>query len=86
MPNHQFSLTPAMNDYLDRLMESGMYDNRDEIIHEALRLKIQQDQIHQTKLHKLQQEVALGAEQIEKGQIEEWDLKEFQKKLDLESV
>lgn len=47
------NLSPAFENYIQQQLESGMYNNASEVVREALRLKMQQDQIYHAKLDAL---------------------------------
>ena len=47
------NLSAVFEDYIRQQLDSGMYNNASEIIREALRLKMQQDEVYQAKLEAL---------------------------------
>ena len=65
------SLSPIFEDYIKQQLDSGMYNNASEIIREALRLKMQQDEVYQVKLKALRSAVVAG---LESGQAAEFDI------------
>jgi antitoxin ParD1/3/4 len=44
------NLSTVFEDYIKQQLDSGMYNNASEVIREALRLKMQQDEVYQAKL------------------------------------
>lgn len=56
------NLSTVFEDYIKQQLESGMYNNASEVIREALRLKMQQDEIYQTKLQALRSAIDEGLE------------------------
>ena len=61
------SLTPTLEDYTRQKVQSGLYNNASEVIREALRLMVEQDQ----KKQQLTELVSAGFKQIENGQFTE---------------
>ena len=57
------SLTPTLKDYARQKVESGLYNNASEVIREALRLMVDNDQ----KKELLKEAVTHGFQQIEDG-------------------
>ncbi|MBI5121585.1 MAG: type II toxin-antitoxin system ParD family antitoxin [Rhodospirillales bacterium] len=47
------SLTPSLEDIVRRKVESGLYNNASEVIREALRLMVSQEELHAVKLQAL---------------------------------
>jgi putative addiction module CopG family antidote len=60
-------LSPEAEALVRQLIARGDYDNPDTVVDEALRVLIERDQ-HA----KLKAEIAIGIEQIERGQVVEW--------------
>jgi antitoxin ParD1/3/4 len=58
------SLTPALEEQVRLRVESGLYNNASEVIRESLRLMLERDVMRQ----RLQAEVNLGAEQLQRGE------------------
>ena len=56
------SLSSTFEAYIQRLLDEGTYNNASEIIREALRLKMQQDEIYQTRLESLRAAIIQGEE------------------------
>ena len=47
------NLSAVFEDYIKQQLDSGMYNNASEVIREALRIKMQQDEVYQAKLEAL---------------------------------
>jgi antitoxin ParD1/3/4 len=47
------NLSPTVENYIRLQLDTGTYNNASEVVREALRLKMQQDAIYQTKLEGL---------------------------------
>lgn len=56
------SLSSTFEAYIQRQLDEGTYNNASEIIREALRLKMQQDEIYQTRLEALRAAIIQGEE------------------------
>jgi antitoxin ParD1/3/4 len=67
------SLTPALEDWVSRKVESGQYSTASEVIREALRLLQDHDQLREIRLAELKREIAIGLEQVERGELIEFD-------------
>lgn len=56
------SLSTKFEQYIQKQLEVGTYSNASEVIREALRLKMQQDEIYETKLAALRAAIVQGEE------------------------
>jgi len=56
------SLSSTFEAYIQRQLDDGTYNNASEIIREALRLKMQQDEIYQARLESLRAAIIQGEE------------------------
>lgn len=75
MSNIHVSLTPKLNDYVQSLLESGLYGNVSEIIREALRKQYQADVLQNNqKLSELQKAVQIGLDQAKNKQFSDINL------------
>jgi antitoxin ParD1/3/4 len=54
------SLSTTFEDYIQGQLEAGTYNNASEVVREALRLKMQQDEIYQAKLEALRSAIIDG--------------------------
>ena len=68
------SLSPTFESYIQKQLDQGIYNNASEVIREALRLKIQQDEIYQTKLEALRTAIIKGEES---GEATSFDIHEI---------
>lgn len=62
------SLTPELAGFVKDQVDSGMYHSASEVVREGLRLLRQQKQDRQTRLDRLRAEIALGVEQLDRGE------------------
>ncbi|MEI6729546.1 MAG: type II toxin-antitoxin system ParD family antitoxin [bacterium] len=76
------SLTPKLNDFVQELLDTGLYGNVSEIIREALREKYQsQTEAQSQKLIKLQKAIQVGLDQAEKSEFSNENIKDYLSKL-----
>ncbi|MEG4347723.1 type II toxin-antitoxin system ParD family antitoxin [Microcoleus sp. A003_D6] len=63
------SLTPELEKFVRQKVKTGRYLSVSEVILEALRLLEERDMQRQMRMEKLRQEVAVGIEQSDRGEI-----------------
>jgi antitoxin ParD1/3/4 len=68
------SLSTVFESIIQKQLDDGMYNNASEVIREALRLKMQQDEIYQTKLEALRAAIITGEES---GEATLFDMQEI---------
>ena len=68
------NLSPTFEAYIQEQLSNGMYNNVSEVIRDALRLKIQQDEIYQTKLEALRAAIMHGEDS---GEFMPFNMKEI---------
>ena len=56
------SLSTTFEAYIQKQLDEGTYNNASEVIREALRLKMQQDEIYHTRLESLRAAITHGEE------------------------
>ena len=56
------SLSATFEAYIQKQLDDGTYNNASEIIREALRLKMQQDEVYQARLESLRAVIIRGEE------------------------
>lgn len=77
------SLTPKLEQIVQKKVNSGLYSSASEVIREALRAFMQQERLHDLKLKELRKEIAVGIQQADsKKLIPEKDVfKKIRKKI-----
>jgi len=68
-----FSLTPELEQLVQQKVESGLYPSASEVIHAALRLLEERDRARQARRNRLREEIAIGIEQIDRGEYTSYD-------------
>ena len=63
------SLTPELEQYVNKRVESGLYHSASEVIREGLRLLKEKDEIYQRKLEQLRRDIQIGIDQADRGQV-----------------
>lgn len=76
------SLTPELEQLVNKKVKSGLYHSASEVIREGLRLLKEQDDMRQSRLSQLRQEVEIGAEQLERGKYTDYDAENLQPLVD----
>ncbi len=74
------SLSSTFEAYIQKLLGEGTYNNASEIIREALRLKMQQDEIYQARLESLRAAIIQGEESGEATPFDMQDITQEAKK------
>jgi antitoxin ParD1/3/4 len=63
------NLTPELEEFVQRKVRSGLYNNQSEVVREALRLLAQHDEVRLAHLERLRAGVAEGIAQADAGQL-----------------
>ena len=75
------SLTPDLEQVVRRKVESGLYLSTDDVLREALRLLDDRDRLRAMKLEELRKEIAVGIEQVERGEVAPLDMDAIRSKV-----
>jgi antitoxin ParD1/3/4 len=67
------SLTPQLEEFIRRKVNSGLYHSASEVVREALRLLEERDRLREMRLKILRKEIQEGIDQIEHGEYTEYD-------------
>ena len=68
------NLSPTFDSYIRKQLESGTYNNASEVIREALRLKMQQDEVYNTKINALRAAIIIGEQSGESSSFDMQDI------------
>jgi antitoxin ParD1/3/4 len=70
------SLTPELEKFVAKKVASGLYQTASEVIREGLRLLRERDDQQRRKLEELRKEIAVGIEQLDRGEAGPLNAKE----------
>ena len=68
------SLTPELAQFVQDLVQTGMYHSSSEVIRDGLRLLREREQLRQIRIGELRKELAIGLEQLERGEVAPLDI------------
>lgn len=63
------SLTPELESFVSKKVESGLYGSQSEVVREGLRLLMERDRMLEARLEELRGEVARGLDQAHRGEL-----------------
>lgn len=72
MPTRNVVLTDRQSELIEKLVNSGRYQNASEVLREGLRLVEQRDAEDRAKLKALRDAARIGLEDIEQGRLREF--------------
>lgn len=73
MPTRNVSLTPEQDDFIQRLLKKGEYQNASEAMRDAIRALQQRRAMDALKLKRLKQAIDAGLTDLDRGDYEEVD-------------
>jgi antitoxin ParD1/3/4 len=62
-------LGPVFDEFVADLLRTGYYQTQSEVLREGLRLLKEREEMKQIRLAELRREIAVGAEQADRGQF-----------------
>lgn len=62
------SLTPELERRISQKLESGLYTTASEVVREGLRLLFEGAQTHEARLARLEADIAVGLDQLDRGE------------------
>jgi antitoxin ParD1/3/4 len=69
----ELSLSPQVEEYINRKVASGQYNSAGEVVSRAVRLMEQSERTRETQLEQLRREIAVGTEQLDRGEYTVYD-------------
>lgn len=76
------SLTPELEELVNKKVKSGMYHSASEVIRAGLRLLREQDELRELKLAELRKEIQKGFDDIEAGRVTTHDEESLKQSLE----
>jgi antitoxin ParD1/3/4 len=73
MPTRNISLTPEQDDFVERVVKSGEYQNASEAVRDAIRVLQQRRREDALKLKALRMQIKAGADDLKRGDFVEID-------------
>lgn len=86
MPTRNIVIPDPLSDEIDRLVESGRYQNASEVVRNGLRLLIQQEAMVSAKIEALRNTMGIGIQQLEHGIFDEVPAEDLEQYLEGLSV
>jgi antitoxin ParD1/3/4 len=77
MPTRNISLTPQIDDFVEKNVSTGQYQNASEVVRDALRLLQARQRAEKLKLQRLREAVDIGLAELERGEYTELDSSEM---------
>ena len=72
------ALDPVMAEFVKEQVKSGRYQTPEDVVGGALAaLESQQEEVGADELRELKAQIAVGLEQAERGEVEDWDIDEL---------
>lgn len=67
------NLGPTFDRFVEKMLETGLYQSQSEILREALRLLKEREDAKKLRLAELRREIARGSEQADRGEFVDGD-------------
>jgi len=77
MVSMNVSLTPHLEQFVDKQVREGTYQTASEVVREGLRLLAERDQKRTLELQRLRREIAVGLSQVENGRVGTLNIKKI---------
>jgi len=71
------NLSTVFEQYISDQVGTGKYNNASEVVREALRLKMQNEELYTAKLEALRGDVGIACQQIARGEAVDFDPEEM---------
>jgi putative addiction module CopG family antidote len=71
------TLPPELAAFLNTILQQGRYSSTDEVIASALEILRTHETFVSQDVHELRREAAVGAEDVARGEVEQWNVEEL---------
>jgi len=71
------SLNPELQKFVEEKVRSGHFASPDEAVNSLLSFVKEQEELSAEELERLRSEVAVGTEQADRGELQDWDPEEI---------
>lgn len=75
------SLSPDLEEFINRKVASGRYLSADDVVREALRLLDDREQLRAIRLEELRREIAIGIDEADRGLVAPLDMDAIREKV-----
>jgi antitoxin ParD1/3/4 len=75
------SITPELEELINKKVKTGMYNSASEVVREGLRLLREQDELKALRLEQLKKEINDGYQSASTGKVADWNINEFKDKV-----
>lgn len=75
------SISPELEELIDKKVKTGMYSSASEVVREGLRLLKEQDELKELRLKELKKEIQNGYDSSSNSNVAEWDVGKFKEKV-----
>jgi antitoxin ParD1/3/4 len=75
------SITPELEELIERKVKTGMYNSASEVVREGLRLLKEQDELKEIRLKQLKNEIQKGYDSATNGNGTAWNLNKLKDKV-----
>ena len=69
------TLNPELASYIEGRVRAGAFSSADDAVNRMLAFVVKGEPIEQKELDRLRAEVAIGVAEAQRGELEEWDLR-----------
>jgi len=74
-----FSLTPELEEFISKLVKTGLYQTGSEVVREALRLLKERQDLQGLRLQQLKKDIQAGLDEAREGKASSLSLKDIKK-------
>jgi len=75
------SLNPELERFVEEKVRAGQYQSADEVVNSAVAMLRQQETLSAEDIAELRREIAIGLEQLDRGESAPWDAAALKDKL-----